>query len=304
MISKYTYKNLIWIDIERPQAEEVRLIEEEYNVPNLISEQLLNESIRSKVDIYDNFIYTVMHFPNLTTEESPEKIEQEVDFVVGNNVIITVHYEPVKALSEFAKQFSVNSKLDRTTMATHAGYLYYFIIREFYKNIFFSLEDLNAWLVQIEKNIFDGHEEKMVKVISNVNRHLLDYKQSLRFHKETLLSFEQAGKKFFGVEFSYYLTAMISEYNKVERMLTGHKEILNDLRDTNDSLLTTKTNKIMKKLTVMNFIILPLALITGIFGMNTDITIIKGIEQFYVVLSIMFLLGLCMFFYFRQQKWF
>jgi magnesium transporter len=83
------------------------------------------------------------------------------------------------------------------------------------------------------------------------------------------------------------------------------KEILNDLRETNDSLLTTKTNAAMRRLTAMTFTLLPITLITGIFGMNTanDALIIKNSHELLLVLILMVLIGLIMLVYFRGKKW-
>ena len=82
------------------------------------------------------------------------------------------------------------------------------------------------------------------------------------------------------------------------------KEYLKELRETNNSLLTTKQNEIMKILTVTNFIFLPLALIAGIFGMNSKSTpIINMPHDFYIILGIMGGLMVTMFSYFKWKKW-
>lgn len=304
MISKYTYKKLIWIDVERPTKEEIEYLKEEYSIPLLISEEMLTESVRAKVDIHENLLFMIMHFPTGAVNLEKKTIEQEIDFVVGHNFVITVHYEPITPLINFSKEFNQGSRLERGKPIPHAGFLLHFMIKELYRSVMFSLQDMNAWLKEIEQNIFLGYEDKMVKVISNVNKNILDYKQSLRFHKETLHSFQIAAKDFFNPDFSYELNIMIGEYNKVQHMLDGHKEILNDLRDTNNSLLSTKSNDIMKKLTIMNFMMLPLALITGIFGMNMDMTFIKNGQHFFFVILFMAAIVFFMFIYFRVKKWF
>nr|MBP6912541.1 hypothetical protein [Candidatus Paceibacterota bacterium] len=120
---------------------------------------------------------------------------------------------------------------------------------------------------------------------------------------ETLKSFENAAKAFYGDKFQYYLDSMISEYNKLQNKLDGHKEILNDLRDTNDSLINTKTNSTIKTLTVMSFIMLPLSLITGLFGMNMEFTIIQKPDDFIVLIGGMVVLGIIMYIFFKLKKW-
>ena len=302
MISKYTYKKLTWIDLESPTREEVVRLVEEYDLSALVGEELLTETVRSKVDVHDNLIYLILHFPSLK-QRNGRRPEQEIDFVIGKNFLITTHYEAIDPIHEFSKIFEVNSILDKTKMGDHAGFLFFYIIKELYRFSMVELENFNSLLEKIEEGIFEGNEGKMVEEISRTKRQLIDFKQAIRFHKEVLRSFEGAGKTFFGEDFGYYLSAISGEYNKVENVLDGHMDILNDLRETNDSLLSSKTGETIKTLTIMTFIMLPLTLITGIFGMNADIVFIKDIPDFMVVIVVMSLIALTMFFFFKSRKW-
>ncbi|MEI6400087.1 MAG: CorA family divalent cation transporter [bacterium] len=302
MISKYTYKKLTWIDVESPTKEEILHLSEEYTIPQSVSEELLTSTLRSKVDLHDNLIYLILHFPR-TLHKDVKDIDQEIDFILGKNFLITVHYELSNPLHEFSKAFEVNALLKKGIRDEHAGFLFFSILKELYHDSTEQLELLNVQMREIEKNIFAREEEKMVQQISHMNRQLLDFKQAIRFHRETLHSFENAGKEFFGSNFDYYLSAIIGEYNKVQAILDGHKEILNDLRETNESLLSAKTNETVKTLTIMSFIMLPLTLISGIFGMNADFVFIHDIPDFIIVIGAMTLTGAIMFLYFKLRKW-
>ncbi len=303
MISKYTYKKLTWIDVESPTKDELALLAEEYNIPSLIQEELSIPMYRSKVDKHEKMIYMVLHFPTSNQHHNKKHFEQEIDFVIGKDFVITVHYEPVDTLYEFSKLFEINSTLERGLDASHAGYLFFLIMSALYKHVITELEGTNAILRDIEHKVFDGEERHMVQVISNTNHMLVDFKQSVRFHAETLNSFEKATVDFFGQDFSYYTAAIIGEYKKVQKMLDDHKEVLSDLRETNDSLLTSKTNDIITKLTIMNFVMLPLGLITWIFAMDSEVTFIKTKTDFLLILLGMVLLALVMIIYFKKKKW-
>ncbi len=303
MISKYTYKKLTWIDVQKPSKEEIERLREDYKIPQVVCDELLNSSLRAKVETYDNIIFMIMHFPTQNPTIS-HSLDQEVDFVLGHDFIITVHYELVDALTIFSKQFNVGSKLERGKEVVHAGYLLHFMTKELYLSVTRSLYEINNWIKEIETNIFAGAEEKMVLSISNLNRVIIDYTQSLRFHRETLQSFQVAAKNFFGLEFSNDLSRMMSEYNKVQHLLDGHKELLVDLRETNNSLLDTKTNKTVRKLTALSFLMLPLTLIVGIFGMNMSMIYIKTTQHFLLVLTGMLFLGLFMYWYLKAKQWF
>lgn len=302
MISKYTYKGLTWVDLESPTEEELVHIMEEYSIPVLVGEEMHTKSFQSKIDLYPSFIYLILHFPRLS-HKGNKSSEQEIDFIVGNKFIITTHYEFIDSLHEFSKTFEVDAILEKRMDVDHAGFLFFHLIKTLYTHSRFQLNDINLVLKETEKKIFEGAESKMVATISEINRTLLDFRQALRFHKEVLNSFEIAAKEFFGEKFSYYLSSIISEYNKTQAILDSHKEILDDLRDTNDSLLASKTNETMKILTVITFLISPVTVISSIFMMNTSFTLIENYSQFYLILGAMFLTSIVTFIYFRTKKW-
>lgn len=303
MISKYTYDGLTWVDLERPSKEEVRQIMGEYNIHPIVGNELLTPSARPKVDLYVNFIYLILHFPTIAHRHDGHT-EQEVDFIIGKNFFITTHYELVDPLHEFSKVFEVNSILDKSNIGDHAGFIFFYVIKELYRNLAEELEQVNQTLEDIEKRIFQDQEIELVEEISKTNRDLLNFKQSVRHHRAVLNSFESAGEKFFGAEFSYYLVAISGEYQKIASILEGHKETLIELRETNDSLLTTRTNEIMKVLTIMAFITFPLSLIATIFGMNTNTLPIVGQPyDFWIIIGLMFAGVVLMFGFFKYKKW-
>ena len=302
MISKYTYKGLTWVDLESPTEEELVHIMEEYSIPVLVGEEMHTKSLQSKVDLYPNFIYLILHFPQIS-HKSNKSSEKEIDFIVGNDFIITTHYEFIESLHEFSKTFEVDAILEKRMDVDHAGFLFYHLIKTLYVHSRYQLNDVNILLRDTEKKIFEGTEGAVVVMISNINRTLLDFRQALRFHKEVLNSFELSAKQFFGEKFGYYLSAIISEYNKTQAVLDSHKEILDDLRDTNDSLLANKTNETIKILTIITFLTSPILLISSLFMMNTDFVVIRTPTEFFLILIAMFLTSFLAYFYLRYKKW-
>lgn len=303
MISKYKYKKLTWIDLESPNREEVLKIAEKYSLPELVSDELLRKTMRSKVDMYPNVIYLILHFPS-TGHRHSKDMHTEIDFILGKDFLITAHYEHIDSLHEFAKAFEVSSILQKTEIGNHAGFLFFHIAKNLYRSSSNQLEDIQIHLEKVEKDIFDGQEKEMVNEISKINRKLLDFKQSIRFHREVLDSFEIAGKKFFGESFGYNLSILSGEYNKVENLLDSHKELLKDLRETNDSLLADKTNQTMRTLTIMSIAFFTLTLIATLFSMDTIYKPIVGAKgDFWIILGIMAITIFGLYRFFKGKKW-
>jgi magnesium transporter len=304
MISRYTHKDLVWVDVQSPTPEEVRALMDEFDIHPLVAEELLVPTLRPKVDLYQNFIYLILHFPTISHKHEGAN-DQEIDFIVGKKFLITTHDNLIDPLHEFSKIFEVNSILEKTNIGEHSGFVLFYLLKEFYKMLDNELDHIDHDFDHIQRRIFAGKEREMVNDISRLNRDLLNFKQIIRPHKEVLESFELAGTKFFGQDFSYYLHTITGEFYKISAILDGHRETLLELRDTNDSLLTTKTNDIMKTLTVTAFIILPLTFIEQLFGMGVAGTPFKDdVNAFWAITAAMGITGIFLFAYFKFfKKW-
>ena len=302
MISRYNHQKINWVDLESPTHEEIVTIAEEFDLHPVVSGELLNRSERAKVDIYSNAIYLILLFP-IRNKKTEHVEEVEVDFVLTENTLITTHYELVDPLHEFAKVFEAGNYLNNGKNNTHAGFLFFFAIRELYKNSLFLLEGLGHDIRDIEKHIFAGDESEMVAHISKINRALIDIKQSMRYHKETLKSLSQACIKMYGEDFGYYLSAIEGEYERIEQLAEESRQMIRDLRETNDSLLAAKSTATIKRLTAVNVVVMPIMLIVFIFGMNSIYLRLDDVWSMSVVFSVMALVGLLSFRYFRSKKW-
>ena len=302
MLSRYKYKDITWVDMESPTHEEVRTIMDEFSIHPIVADELISPSLRPKVDLHEEFIYLILHFPAL--RHSHKTRAQEVDFIIGKKFLITVRYELLDPLHKFSKVFEVNSILDKSDIGAHAGFLFFYMIRKLYASLAHELAIIGESLKNVEEQIFQGREREMVKELSVIHRDVLEFHRALRMHRGILASLGTSCEQFFGASFKHYTDNIMGEYLKVEEMLQDQKEILGDLRDTNDSLLSTKTNEIMKVLTATTFLMLPATLISQLFGMNTQDTPILGMaNDFYVITGFMVIVALSTYLVFKTKKW-
>lgn len=303
MLTKYTHKDVTWIDLESPTREEIHKIMDEYSIHPIVAEELLMPTLKPKVELYDNSLYMILHFPAFRHTHSLEQ-NQEIDFIIGQNFIITTHYDTIDPLHKFSKIFEVNSILDKNEIGTHAGFMFFFMLKKLYKALEHELEYINDALETIEDDIFNGHEKEMVISLSIVSRDLLNFRQALALHEEVLESFEEAVIKFFGKDFVHHIRSIIGEYYKINNTIKNHTDSLGELRETNNSLVSTKQNEVMKILTIMAFVTFPLSLIASIFGMNTKLLPIVGLpNDFWIVMAIMFMITISIFIFFKYKKW-
>ena len=301
MISTYKYHGTTWIDLESPTEDELLHVISEYKVPENLIDELVQETLLSKVDNYKDMLYLILHFPRIHNEKRMPDLE--IDFILGKDFLITVHYEFSNALYDFARNLEVDVMLEKENKSLHAGYLFYSIIIEAYRQAGHKLDDVYQLMEDIKNKIFSGQEDKMVNDISHLSRKILDFKQAMRFHDGIFLSLAKSSVKLYGDDYLNLIESMRGEHHKLVGVLDGHREMLLDLRDTNDSLLSAKTNKTMRVLTIMSFTTFPLMLIVAILEMVTDISLITKPSQYVYIVSTIVIIGILIIMRFKKKRW-
>lgn len=302
MLTKYEHNGLVWIDLESPTRTEVQRVAAEFDIAPLIADELLLPSARARVELRPSYIYLILHFPAL--RHSHKTREQEVDFIIGQNFIITAHYDTIDPLHKFSKVFEANAILDKSSLGDHAGYIFYFLVRKLYKAVEHEIEYVKHDLQLIEDHIFSNRQVEMVEAISRSSRDLLNLRQTVEPHRDTLHSLESDTVAFFGEDYAQYVKALADDYYRVHNHIMRSVDTLHELRETNNSLLTTRQNETMKTFTIMAFFTFPLTLIATVLDMPSPYNPLSGVPyDFWLIIAILAGLALCMWAYFRRKSW-
>ena len=295
MNSNFDFGNFKWIDLEAPDSEELRGLIEKYDLPYEFAHELITESARPRVESADAFVYGVLHFPILMNQKS--LTEQELDFILSDKLLITTHYKASSTLEYIKKELEANN-----INYASPNVLFLNILMRFYQRVEDQVNETEDMLEDIEEAIFEGKEKDMVVALSFVGRDILNLRQALEPHKDILKSIKQ--------EFSFsgsekeILQSIDNLYYKIMRKVYELKASLQELRETNNSLLSTKQNEVMKIFTILAFVTFPLSLVASLFGMNTKHIPIVGMPyDFWIVIALMSLATIFMFAYFKHKKW-
>ncbi len=301
MLSRHAQRNLVWVDLVNPTPAEVKVLMQEFSIDPLIAEELLVPSFKPKVERRGDAVYLVLHFPSLRLSGS--RSEQEIDFCIGRNFLITARYEDIDPLHSFAKAFEVNTVLGRV-QASHGGHLFATMARDLYQVLVAECDALMRKLEAIEERIFTGDERQMVIELSHAGRTIHDFRQALAPHREILTSLESATAHLFDQGFSWWVRDVVGAYERVEQTLAHLRDSLSELRVTNDSLLSTKQNEAIKILTMMAFVTFPLALVVAIFSLPTKWVPIVGMPgDFWIIMGILAVLVISFFAFFKRRDW-
>lgn len=294
-------KPVTWTALKKPSREEVLALGEQYNIPLSILEELLVPSPRSRVRASNNCLFIALHFPGVT-ESDTLRGDYEVDCIIGSDFFITVQYEPIESMTEFEKSVSMTQKKHEGEEVTGLTVLYE-LITTFYANITTQLNDISETLKRIEERVFNNQEDRMVRVISKTNRKLIDHRRSLQFHEVVLEDALEEGVELFGEEAGNTLLKLLREFRNVNFLIDNNKMILDDLRDTNDLLLNTKTNHIIKILTLITFITIPVVVSVEVLRDPLDAIQHTPLSIFFILLGAC-IITISLALFFKHKKWF
>lgn len=302
MLHRLEKDGLTWIDLEAPTGDEVQRIADEFGLDPRITNELLSPTPRPRAERYGNQLYLILHFPvwKHTHFLSPH---QEIDFVLGKRFLITAHYETVDALHKFGKEFEVETIL-RHEDELDMGVVFSAALIQLYKNVEHELAFLHEKLKDVEKRMFLGEEREMVMELSHLGRECLSFKRALSLHDEILKGFQVTAKEVCDDTFERSLFGVFQEYLRVSDALLARIEEVNELRETNNALLSTKQNDVMKKLTVLTFIGLPSTLVLALFGMNVASAPLLGQpNDFWYIAGLAGSCSLILFLIVRLYRW-
>ena len=116
--------------------------------------------------------------------------------------------------------------------------------------------------------MFDGRADEVVRDLSNVKQEIISYRKIIKPERSTLRVLERHVERFLPEELELYFDDLIDAAERIWDTLDNYKEVVEALEDTNESVIAHRQNDVLRVLTVFSSIVLPLTLITGIFGMN------------------------------------
>jgi len=303
-MEKITFNNITWIDIQNPQEEDLEILKEKFKLHPFISNQFLPPIHRPKIEEFPNQLFIVLHFPVYN-----EKIRQtkpvELDFIVTHNTLITSHQEEIPALKNFFNECNLQNYYQTKHFET-IGHLVLGLLDWMIDSCLPMLDHIGERIEEIESHVFEGKEKEMLSEIAMVKKDLIDFRRAIKPQRSVLEILGKKTPRFFSEKVKPLAQEVIGSLVRVWNVLENHRELINSIEQTNNSLLSYKLSDIMKILTVVSFITFPLSVIVGFFGMNVfgSLPIIKENPYTWLVILIgMLLTTLIMVIYFKRKKW-
>lgn len=306
MIETIQYKSIRWLDITNPSEEDYRMLLEEYEFHPLDIEDCRSATQRPKIDEYDDYYFLILHFPYFDQSNKNIRI-REVKIFWGRDYIITVgkaHWAVKKLFDEMNEDLTEGDEETQQMMATSDQLLYHLLNRLMLETNTL-VQRVGAEVDLINYDIFNKKARSIIEQISVTRRNIILLNTTFKPQLRVLHMFESGGIKGFVdpelIDMEDYWGNILDQYQKMFDLIEDYGELIEGLSQTFDSLLTNRTNEIMRVLTYFNTIMLPLTVLTGIFGMNVEFPFPMGNITFFIIAGVMVLITVGMLFYFNWR---
>ncbi|HKT83082.1 MAG TPA: magnesium transporter CorA family protein [Solirubrobacterales bacterium] len=295
---------LRWVNIERTGPLERDWLEENFEFHALDLEDVLSRNQRPKIDVYDDYLFIVLHFP--VFDPAVGRLGTgELDLFVGPGYVVTIPNQPLQPVSYLFERCRSKEELREQLFSRGSGYLLYRLVDDSFDYCFPMLRKIGNKLDALEDDIFEGRSEEVVRDISNVKQEIINFRKVIRPQRPVLRDLEKVKQRYLAtdLDLEIYFDDIVDAHERIWDMLENYKEVVEALEETNESVISHRVNDILRVLTSISVIVLPLTLIASVWGMNSGVPGEQDLTAFWVIVGVMFALLLGMVGYFRKRGW-
>ena len=302
MVDTIGFGTLKWHHITNPTVEDLDFLRDNFHFHPLDIDDCSSFVQRPKIDIYDDYYFLVLHFPLIDKRTGLVKTE-ETKIFWGQDFIITVansHY----VVQDLFNLIKLNpEEIEEDEIGGTSDAILYKVLYRMMKETFLLVERMGTEIDFINRELFEAKSEKIIEQISRFRKNIIQlntiFKPQLRlFHK-----FESGEVRGFAEDMEDYWGNILDFYQKMWDMIDDYGELVAGLSNTFDSLQANKTNEIMRVLTIISTIVLPLTFITGLYGMNVKLPFGHLSSAFWIIMALCLGVIIGLLFSFRRKRW-
>ncbi len=287
----------IWIDIKDITKEEQKLLETEFNLHQLTSEDLYNQNVRIKVEEFNEYLFCVFY-----GIEKKQRIELiEIDFIIGKTFIITNHKGNLKSYDELKNDHARLADL----MKKSPDFLFHRLLDMEVDNYFPILENIDDEIEKIEEEVAHRPKPELLQNILKLKRRITRIKKYTLPQREKIGFLTKNQYKELSKKSLPYFRDIYDHAVRVADSVDNYREAVGNTYDVYMSAISNNMNEVMKVLSIIATIALPLTVISGIYGTNFAILPGSGYAYgFWVMMAVLILMATGMIYFFRRRGWF
>ena len=298
-----THSNTAWIDIIHPATEDVEALRQRFpSFHPLNLEDIVSPIERPKLDQEDDYIFLVMHFPLWDSREELSR-PSEVDFFLGADYVVTVHNGALKPLVTAFERCQAAESARQELLGGGANQAFHALIDQLVDYIFPILNKVDRRVHAIEDALFESDARRVIQEIALLRRDIISLRRIIRGQIPIVQQLEACDHPTLHEHMEAYFGDIADHLFKLRDIADENFEIINSFADTADTLASYRINEVMRILTVISVIMLPLTLISSIYGMNINLPFADDPHAFIMAAGIMIIVVVLMLAWFRKRHW-
>src|SRR6186997_2382484 len=287
-VETITAEGLRWVNIERPSPLDCAWLEEQFGFHALDLEDVLSRNQRPKIDEYPDYLFIVLHFP--VFDRTVGRLNAgELDIFVGPDYLVTIPNQPLQPVEYLFERCRSKEEMREQLFSRGSGYLLYRLVDDSFDYCFPMLRKIGNKLDALEDEIFEGRSEEVVRDISNVKQEIINFRRVIRPQRPVLRDLEKVKERYLSsdLDLEIYFDDVVDAQERIWDLLENYKEVVEALEDTNESVIGHRVNDILRVLTSISVVVLPLTLLASLWGMNVGVPGEGSNTAFWIIVASM-----------------
>ncbi len=291
-----------WINIDGlHEVDVIEKIGQGFGLHPLILEDILSTGQRPKIDDLEDYLFIILMMISFDEEDGELKAEQ-FSIVLGPDYLISFQ-EKVGDVFDFVRERLRKGRGRIRKMGP--DYLFYALLDAIVDNYFVVLEKIAEEVEELEEKIVTEPGPQTLQTIYQLKREMIFFRKSIWPLREIISSLERRDSVLIQEKTSIFLKDVYDHTIQVIDTVETFRDMVSGMLDVYLSSVSNRMNEVMKVLTVIATIFIPLTFLAGVYGMNFKYMPELDIHWAYpVVWSVMLVIGLIMFIYFKRKRWF
>jgi magnesium transporter len=304
LVRELSASGLTWVNVVAPDVGTAQTLAERFGWHPLDVEDVVSKRQRPKVDDYEDegYLFAVLHFP--VFDKTIQRLNAaELDLFIGHDYVVTIPTRELLPVTRLFARCEEDERLREHLFARGSGRLLYEILDDLFDYCFPILDKIGHKLDVIEDEMFEGRSQEVVRDISNVKQEIISYRKIIKPERATLRVLERRVENFLPEELELYFDDIVDSAERIWDLLDNYKEVVEALESTNESVIAHQQGDVLRMLTVIATIALPLTLLASLFGMNVLFPGEGTHGAFWVILGVMIATLVGMVTIFRWKRW-
>jgi len=289
----------VWIDIEHINPDDVAFLRDDLSIHAIAIDEVLTPRERPEMQSFENHVLLVLHAPSPNLEKGGMDTV-EIDFLVGNNFVVTVRSGPIASVKDMQDRVRANPRI----MTRGCDFLLYFMADAMVDDYLPVLNAIDRRVDAVQEAVAENPTTETFTDLMKIKADILEIRRATVPQLGVLRSLIRGHTDIIERELSVYFRSVCDHLQQVNGNLDTFREEVNSTIQLCLAVKSDQLNEVMKILTVIAVIMMPLTLITGVFGMNFDMPAwLEDAGMWIVTSAVMAVLGVGLFLYFKRKQW-